>query len=162
MNSAKPVFLSLFLVCSVWASSVLAQRPQTASAKGTATVAGHVSVDGGALAGIQVMLQHEREGMDFLNQTPPLTAVTDADGNYRLSNVPAGKYRLQVYAPVFVSEQKAEPFNSGQPVNIAEGESIENLNFALRRGGVITGKVTDEEGRPMIEESISLFRLDEQ
>lgn len=31
----------------------------------------------------------------------PLTTATDADGDYRFTNVPAGKYRLQVHAPVY-------------------------------------------------------------
>jgi protocatechuate 3,4-dioxygenase beta subunit len=158
MNLAKSILLSLLFIVSACVSAVMAQQPSTA----TATVSGRVRVESEALAGIQLMLQQEREGIDMLNQMPPLTTVTDAEGNYRFTNVPAGKYRLQVYAPVYVNEQGDEPFNRGRPVNVAEGETIENLNFTMRRGGVITGNVTDEDGRPMIEESISLFRVDEQ
>src|SRR5262245_3461116 len=162
MNSAKPIFLSLLLVALAW-FNVVAQQPAT---QATAVVSGRVRVEDGTLTRVYVMLQRDREGpgpsMNMRHQAPPLTVVPDAEGNYRFSNVPAGRYRLQVHAPVYVKEEKDEPFRSGQSVNVAEGATIENLNFTLRRGGVITGKVTDEEGREMIEESISLFRVDEQ
>ncbi len=152
--------LIVLLLAVIWpAAAVAQQKPPTA---GTASVAGRVTVEGGALAGLQVLLQREAEGMEILNQAPPLKAATDADGNFRFSKVPAGKYRLQVYAPVYVKEQKDEPFRAGQPVNVAADENIENLNFSLRRGGVITGKVTDDENRPLIEEAVKLIRVDAQ
>ena len=39
-------------------------------------------------------------------------------------------------------------------------ETVEDVNIALVRGGVITGRVTDVEGRPAIEEEISLHPLE--
>ena len=33
------------------------------------------------------------------------------------------------------------------------GESTEGVDFALTEGGVITGRVTDAEGRPVVEGS---------
>ena len=40
-----------------------------------------------------------------------------------------------------------------------KSEKIESFDFAMMRGGVITGKVVDPEGRPAIEEPISVFAL---
>jgi hypothetical protein len=37
----------------------------------------------------------------------------------------------------------------GQPVRLAEGQSFDKAVIALPRGGVITGRVTDENGDPV-------------
>jgi hypothetical protein len=53
-------------------------------------------------------------------------------------------------------------YEYGKTVNIAEGDQIENLDFSLMPGRVITGKVTDEYGKPVIAEGVQAFRLDQQ
>ena len=40
---------------------------------------------------------------------------------------------------------------------ISKGETIEDVDFSLIRGGVITGRVTDADGRPVIEEDVYVF-----
>jgi protocatechuate 3,4-dioxygenase beta subunit len=162
MRPAKINFSVVSVVFALLSPIVFAQKPATISTAGTASVAGRISVDGGALAGIQVLLQREAEGIAVLNQTPPLKAATDTDGNFRFTKVAAGKYRLQIYAPVYVKEQKDNSYHAGQAINVAADENIENLNFSLRRGGVITGNVTDDENRPLIEEAVKLIRVDAQ
>ena len=42
------------------------------------------------------------------------------------------------------------------------GESAEGVDFALTEGGVITGRVTDADGRPVVEEAVSLNKTAEQ
>jgi len=42
-------------------------------------------------------------------------------------------------------------------VVVGEDENVENINFALARGGVITGKVTDADGRPVIQQQVFIF-----
>src|SRR5262245_65163916 len=108
MNSAKPIFLSLLLVAFDW-FNVVAQQPAT---QATAVVSGRVRVEDGTLTRVYVMLQRDREGPGMnlrggpppRDQPPPLTVVPDAEGNYRFNNVPAGRYRLEVHAPVYVKE----------------------------------------------------------
>ena len=75
----------------------------------------------------------------------------------------AGAYRVSVYAPAHVIEgESALSYEYGKTVNVAEGEQVENLDFSLIPGGVITGKVTDDYGRPVIAEGVGAFRLDDQ
>jgi hypothetical protein len=45
---------------------------------------------------------------------------------------------------------------------VGEGETVEDINFALVPGGVITGKITDSDGQPLIEESVQVARVDGQ
>jgi hypothetical protein len=41
-----------------------------------------------------------------------------------------------------------------------EGENIENVNFSMVKGGVITGRITDADGRPVIQQQVRLFRAE--
>src|SRR6185295_6017517 len=45
-------------------------------------------------------------------------------------------------------------------VNVAEGEAVTKIDFALLRGGVITGRITDSEGHPLISERVSVVLKD--
>ena len=39
---------------------------------------------------------------------------------------------------------------------IGERETVSNIDFALVRGGVITGKVTDSDGKPLVEQHVNI------
>ena len=43
---------------------------------------------------------------------------------------------------------------------MSEGAAAEDVDFSLSLGGVITGKITDGDGRPVIGERISLKPVD--
>jgi hypothetical protein len=91
---------------------------------------------------------------------PTFKATTDQDGKYQISDVPAGSYLVAPVTPAFVI---ADVNNSnGQTVVITEGENIEGIDFDLLRGGVITGKVTDADGRPLVEEHVNFVPLDQR
>jgi hypothetical protein len=48
----------------------------------------------------------------------------------------------------------------GAVFHIAEGDVIENFDIELIPGGVITGRVTDSNGRPLVEERVRLWWFD--
>jgi protocatechuate 3,4-dioxygenase beta subunit len=41
-------------------------------------------------------------------------------------------------------------------------ENVEGVDFKLTRGGVITGRVTDADGKPLVDDRVSLTPLDEK
>jgi protocatechuate 3,4-dioxygenase beta subunit len=68
-----------------------------------------------------------------------------------------------VTAPTLVGSKDGA--YGGEPskiVTIAEGETVENIDFSLVKGGVITGRVTDSDGAPVIGERIQINQLDDQ
>jgi protocatechuate 3,4-dioxygenase beta subunit len=76
---------------------------------------------------------------------------TDAEGKYELADLPAGRYNIFVTRNGFVSLQfgQRRPFESGRPLDVGEAQTVEKIDFALPRGGVIAGRITDELGEPL-------------
>ncbi len=118
-------------------------------------VAGRVTIKDKSAPGIVVGLRPSEMIGPF---DPSYKATTDQDGNYLIVDVPAGSYEATTVAPAFVI---ADSKNArGQSVVLGEGERVENINFSLVRGGVITGKVIDADGRPVIQQQVGLYRAD--
>lgn len=163
LKGITPYHLSSFIVLFVLEVVSFAQSPTANEAN--ATVAGRIVIEGRPAVGVQVLLT-KRESPDRSfspTQSPAITATTNADGRYQIVNLAADAYRVSVYAPAYVIEGESFfSYEYGKTVNVATGEQIENLDFSMMHGGVITGKVTDEYGKPVIAESVEAFRLDQQ
>lgn len=84
---------------------------------------------------------------------------TDGDGRYQINNLPTGRYLLVSGSKAFVSSDANQTNSEPKTLTLDAGESQTNVDFSLVRGGVITGQVTDSEGRPVIAHSIRLFRV---
>ena len=79
------------------------------------------------------------------------TASTDAEGMYEFAELPAGRYNIFVTRSGFVSLQfgQRRPFETGRPLDVGNAQIVEKIDFALPRGGVIAGRITDEVGEPL-------------
>lgn len=88
-------------------------------------------------------------------------ATTDADGNYELKELPAGRYTLSVSKGSFVtlSYGQTRPFEAGKSLEIQDAQAIEKVDFALPRGSVLTGRILDEFGEPATDVLVMLQRF---
>ncbi len=164
MNSAQLRFLSMSILLLLVVLTGIAQT-STSAAKATARVSGRVSIDGQPAQGVEVMMRRRNDPrIDLGIGIPPiLTAMTDAEGRYKFSDVAADVYLLTVHAPAYVIQvERRRRDDSGKVLNVAENDNLENIDLTMTRGGVVTGKVTDEDGRPVIAESVTIFRLDQE
>ena len=136
-------------------ATVIDARSQTGPEKRQgATFSGKVTIKGKGAPGITVgLIRIENSSHEPTRHR----AFTDDQGNYRITNVDPGKYQLTAVTPGFIP---AERTDSNKTFLITKSETLENVDFALVRGGIITGKVTDSDGRPLIEEHIMLFPLE--
>jgi len=137
------------------AISLFAQSPAKQTSKAPrSTVSGRVTIKDKGAAGVTVGM---RKSEDFARVEPSFRATTDQDGFYRITNVPAGGYDVMSSVPGFVMDGKDM---RNKTVIVGEDENVEGINFALVRGGVITGRVTDADGRPLIEQQVSIYRAE--
>lgn len=126
---------------------------QTPAKEATASVAGHVTLSGKAASGITVVASLSTS---FFDNKTVAKAVTDEDGNYKLTGLPAGKFGIFPLAKAYV-KVGAGNLEESQDVNVAEGEAVTKIDFVLVRGGVITGRITDSEGHPLIGERVNVL-----
>lgn len=161
MNSVLKRMICGVLLLAGLANAGVAQSVAPA-AKATAVISGRISVGENGAPGIEVIaVKQETGGITFSGMpTQTFNGITDADGRYRIMNVPPGNFRVTAYAPAYVTPGERNAYNAGKTVNLTEGETAENVDFSLIRGGVVTGKLTDEDGRAVIEEPVYVHKLD--
>jgi protocatechuate 3,4-dioxygenase beta subunit len=148
---------SLLLTATLLVFYSFGGSAQTPSKAPTASISGRVTIDGKAVAGITVAATTSSSPLD--NRTVAKT-TTDDDGNYQLTGLAAGQFTIIPLAKAFVVGTTGAYKQPGQSITVAEGETITKIDFALVRGGVITGRITDAEGRPVIGERVSVVAKD--
>jgi protocatechuate 3,4-dioxygenase beta subunit len=76
---------------------------------------------------------------------------TNSEGRYEIRNLPAGRYTLTVSRSGYLTLQYGQRrvLELGTPLDIANGQVIDDIDFILPRMSVITGRLTDEEGEPV-------------
>src|SRR5882672_6410550 len=153
MNRRVLAIIPAVLLC--WVSFCQRAHSQTGPAKknSDANVSGRITIKGKPAAGVVVGLRLSQ--YDPARADSSLKATTDQDGKYRITDVPAGSYQVTPVAPAFVISDVNKSW--GQSLIITEGDNISGIDFDLVRGGVITGKVTDADGHPVMEERLSLL-----
>src|ERR1044072_1469498 len=136
VSSARLVVAAVLLIFSAAVSSSSQTTPEKAA---TASISGTVKIKGKGVAGVMVYALPQRNGP---RPQSPFRGTTDQTGNYRITNVPAGTYSIIPIAPSFALEDSV----MNNAVVVGEGESVEDINFSMVRGGVVTGKISDADG----------------
>ena len=146
------LFTILSLPVLLWAQTT----PRQTSKTPRGSVSGRVTIKEKGAAGVVVSLR-KSDLMNPFEQLP--RATTDHDGFYHIPNVPPGSYEIAPSAPAFVPADTKDQ-RASKAVLLGEDENIESINFALVRGGVITGRVTDADGRPVIQQQVYIYSAD--
>src|SRR5262245_31507249 len=86
--------------------------------------------------------------------------LTDADGNYEFTELPAGRYTVNVSKTGFISLSYGQrrPLLAGTPLQLADGQQLAGVDFRLPRGSVIAGHVMDETGDAMPGINVQVMR----
>lgn len=137
----------------IFADQIQAQSSDS-KAKPAGSISGRVTVGEKPLPGIAVI------ATALGSTTPNAQATSDADGNYRLNGLRAGQLVVVPAAPLYVLPASSF-YSPGRVINLAPNEVVDNIDFKLTRGGVITGRITDADGRPVIEERVTPTQVDD-
>ena len=86
--------------------------------------------------------------------------LTDDNGVFELTELPAGRYTLSVSKTGFVglSYGQRRPLQAGTPLQLREGQQLTGIEFRLPRGSVLAGHVFDETGDPMPGAAVRVMR----
>ena len=147
ISSSRQAIACILLL---WPTIIFAQSQTVSDKEANGTVSGKVTVKGNGVSGVVVGLINSQQRF---HQAPVQKAVTGEDGVYRINNVKPGAYELAVSSLTYVT---AGSSYARKALIVVKGETIENVDFNLVRGGVITGRVIDSEGLPVIEINVSI------
>lgn len=87
------------------------------------------------------------------------TASTNLEGRYEFRDLPAARYRMRVTRGGYLQLDYGQrrPGETGRPVQVAEGQTVDKVDFSLPRMSTISGRITDESGEPI--EGVRVFSM---
>lgn len=86
---------------------------------------------------------------------PGHCSLTDEEGQYALDGLPTGSFAISAAAPGYLSRLA----NEGQPIEVAHGDAIEDLDIVLEPGPpTLAGRVLDATGGPIEGATVQVAR----
>jgi protocatechuate 3,4-dioxygenase beta subunit len=159
MACVKRLFnLSIFFAIALVAQTWIINKAQTPDSKPKATgsIAGLVTIGDKPAPGVTIAVTNVSPPQMLMGQT-----VSDPEGKYRITGLMPGQIMVSAVAPTYVMPV-SPMFMPGRSLLLSGDEAVEGIDFKLTRGGVITGRIIDAEGKPVIEERVTLTLLDEK
>ncbi len=114
--------------------------------KGTGTIRGKVTaLDTGR------PLRRARINVNAPELQETRNVSTGSDGRFEIANLPAGNYSVSVVRGGYLrlGYGQKRPGDPPGRVEVADGQVVSDVNFALPRMSVISGRVFDEVGEPI-------------
>ncbi len=133
-------------------------QPQKPKPEGNCTVSGRVvsAADGSPLKSARVGLVQA----DTHDHPQVYGGTTDNDGHFEVKKVVAGRYRFFASHIGYLEQTyqaKGTERGQGAMLSLISGQEITDVLFRLVRAGVITGKVVDDTGEPMIGVNVTVL-----
>jgi len=90
------------------------------------------------------------------------TTVSDDQGNFTFTDLPAGRFTLSASKAGYVNATygQKKPGRPGTPIQLLDTQKLTNLKLSLPKGGVLTGAVLDENGEPTPGTQVTAFRYE--
>ena len=90
--------------------------------------------------------------------------LTDENGAYDFTDLPAGRYTINASKNGYIqlSYGQRRPLQAGTPLQLLDGQQLRGIDFALPRGGIISGRVSDETGDVMPGVVVAVMRYQYQ
>ena len=145
--------ISRFLMLILLGASAPAQMP--AKPAPSAAIEGTVTRDPDGQpvkkALIELIGENQAEAGDY-------TAVTGADGLFRIENVIPGRYHLFAERSGLLDADKQRGRNEGRILTLTSGQEVKDIQIRLLAAAVIRGRVTDEDGDPLPNAEVTALR----
>ena len=87
--------------------------------------------------------------------------LTDTEGRFFFVNVPAGVWPLTVDKPGYLSGAFGQhrPGGLSRPLDLTQGRPPGEITLTLWRSAILTGRVLDDAGEPMVNVAVRAARL---
>jgi hypothetical protein len=128
--------------------------PRAASAPGTGSIAGRITIDG-----TDDPIRWATITVSQPQQQIVLSTSADADGRYRFDALPPGNYTLRGTKGGFVSMPYGATRYRDPPAPIQVDAGVVTANLKLPRAGAIEGRVLSPLGEPMQDVTVQALRV---
>lgn len=154
--SGRPVRTLVAVIVTIHLTALisLAAAQSKESNPATGSISGVVTRDGKPEPGVGVLLMTGESRPT--ESTAVARARSDKDGKFVFDGLARGSYTIDAFAPGLVVFDET-PWDGAISVSLGDGESVRGVSIALNAGGAITGKLVDEEGRPIASQPIRVF-----
>jgi protocatechuate 3,4-dioxygenase beta subunit len=156
MKWTKRVLFFIGLICLCDDAGLAQAAASGAVPAGTASVSGRVLLQGKPLARVHLGLQRGSTG--FTTLTNAVRSETDAEGRYKFSGLTAGSYSINPLSSVYIWADGTPEAASN--ITLDDGEQATDVDISLKLGGVVTGKVVDADGNPVVARFVQIDRAD--
>ncbi len=156
------------LVATAMIATGLAQQPQTqapardtSARPATTATATTARISGRVVAGDTGRpIKRARVFISAVELPGGRGTLTDDSGVFEFADLPSGRYSINASKSGYIqlSYGQRRPLQAGTPIQLLDGQQLKSIDFALPRGGVITGRVSDETGDVMPGVQVQVLR----
>ena len=100
---------------------------------------------------IELIADSQNDGRNY-------TALSGADGSFRIEDVVPGRYRLFAERSGYQEIDKHRLRSEGRLLTLRAGQEVSDLTIRLQAAAVVEGRVSDEDGDPMPEAQVAVLR----
>jgi hypothetical protein len=153
------LLVTAVLVCA--SGTIVRSQPVTPKPKPNGSISGYVTIDGKGAPGIPIAAI---AGETINRADAAGRAVTNTEGHYRITGLEPGQYQVWTLTPAMIPDSSSSQGyiypGSIKSVILAANEEVQDLDLKLIRGSVITGRISDADNHPIVEERITVQLLD--
>ncbi len=122
---------------------------RSTAALNTAAIRGKVtSTEGAPLSYASVQLRRANQDRDHV------TIATDSRGQFEFRNLAPGTFSVNVAKPGFVNNAYRDAEEDSSEIKLAAGEVRSGVDVKLTRAAVISGRITDSNGDPVVDAQV--------
>jgi hypothetical protein len=99
---------------------------------------------------IELIAEDQSTGGDY-------TAITGADGGFRIEGIVPGRYRLIAERTGFVEVEKHQPRSEGRLLTLTAGQELKDVAIRLQATAAVDGRVTDEDGDALADAQVAVL-----
>jgi hypothetical protein len=100
---------------------------------------------------IELIAENQTEGGDY-------TAVSGPEGAFHIEGIVPGRYHLFAERTGFLEVDKHRARSDGRVLTLTAGQELKDLRITLQAAAVVRGRVTDEDGDPMLNAQVAVLR----
>lgn len=141
----------------------VAPPPPPTPAEDLATLEGQVfnALGGTPLRKVNITMNRQNSGPMAPGSRGNYSATSDASGRFSISGVEPGTYRVNANHTGFLSMEynARRPGGPGTSLDLGRAQKMTGVDFRLTPHGVISGKITDEDGDPLERVQMQLMHV---